>query len=86
MVPLPISAAALAVFGKGSTVEAAPQFGASTVVLAALAANVKVPAAFERPSVSCRIANTILARSRSSPERVGPLIDSPPGRHRLPRR
>src|SRR5262245_44809881 len=74
MVPLPISAAALAVFGNASTLEPAPQVGAVTTVLAALAVSVNVPTAFDRPSASWRTARTMRARSRSSAESVGPLI------------
>src|SRR5262245_14896680 len=74
MVPLPISAAALAVFGNASTLEPAPQVGAITTVLPAPAVSVNVPMAFDRPSASWRTARTMRARSRSSADSVGPLI------------
>jgi len=57
---LPISAAALAVFANGSTVEPAPQFGAVTVVEPALGLSVNDPTAFDRPSNRSRTARTIL--------------------------
>jgi hypothetical protein len=53
IVPLPTSAAALAVVGVKMGVEPAAQFAVVTVVVAELVVSVTVPTAFDRPAPSC---------------------------------
>src|ERR1700730_1107701 len=79
IVPFFHSPAAFAVVGKHSTDDPEPQFVAVTVVVAALAARVNVPTAFDRPSHSWRKVNTILARSRSDCATTWTLTACPPG-------
>lgn len=64
-VPLPISAAALAVRGVRWITDCSPQLVAETVVVAELAVSVTSPMALERPMNKSRMARTIWVVSRS---------------------
>ena len=70
-------AAAFAVAGNIMTIDVAEQFGAVTVVVAALAVSVTVPVAFDLPSVNCRVAVDIRTGSVSFAARTIAVIDFP---------
>jgi hypothetical protein len=65
MVPLPTSAAALAVVGVNIGVDPEAQFAVATVVVAAPVSSVTEPTAFDLPAASCWIERTIFFRSVS---------------------
>src|SRR5262245_4907926 len=76
---LPSAAAALAVCGNRKIAEPAAQVGAVTVVVVTPGVSVTLPVAFERPSISCRTAKTILKTSFSCGEMAMPLMEFPFG-------